>query len=162
MNVLFLDIDGVLNKEWWIRGKPTDNYGVLFDPKCVANLEKIIARTSADIVISSSWKMFMGLSGLQAMWKERGLPGKVIDVTPDVMCDKLLIDQEFNNGDILYNKGCEIKGWLSKYGDDVSHYAIIDDMDDILPEQKSHYIQTDPSVGITKFNAECVIRILNS
>ena len=160
--VIFLDIDGVLNTKWWERKKPVDRYGCIFNPKCVANLEKIITETGADIVISSSWKIFMGLSELQTMWKERGLPGKVLDITPDNISDEMLLNVDLDNKDLLYNRGCEIKGWLLKHGDEVSSYAIVDDMDDILPEQQSHFIQTDPDVGITKFDAECIIRLLNS
>ena len=159
--VLFLDIDGVLNPKWWDRGKPTDKYGVLFEAKAVANLEKIIAETGVDIVVSSSWK-YIGLSELQKLWRERRLPGRIIDITPDYLGEELLLNPDLNNDDDLYNRGCEIKGWLSKHGDEVSNYAIVDDMDDILPEQLSHFLQTDPDEGITQYDAECIIRLLNS
>ena len=82
MKVIFLDIDGVLNTGWWYtqmdRNTPKDKYGYAFDPNSVANLKKIIDETGADIVISSSWKSF-GLSELEEMWQDRGLPGKLID-----------------------------------------------------------------------------------
>ena len=77
-NVIFLDIDGVLNTKWWYtqmhRNTPKDKYGYTFDPRSVANLKKILDETGADIVISSSWKSF-GLSELEEMWQDRGLPG---------------------------------------------------------------------------------------
>ena len=146
--VLFLDIDGVLNPKWWIRKPVVDIYGYDFDAEPVANLEKIIAETGADIVISSSWKC-MGLSKLQRMWKDRGLPGKVVDVTPDFMSDELLMNEELGNMDHLCNRGCEIKGWLMQHKDEEVQYVIIDDMDDILPEQQAYFIQTDPGIGIS-------------
>lgn len=158
--VLFLDIDGVLNPKWWDRGKPTDKYGVLFEAKAVANIEKIIAETGADIVISSSWKC-MGLSELQKLWRERKLPGRIIDITPDLLSEELLLNPDLNNDDVLYNRGCEIRGWLSKHGDEVSNYAIIDDMDDVLPEQQSHFVWTDEEVGLTEGNTVQAIMILN-
>ena len=126
--ILFLDIDGVLNPQWWERKKPSDKYGVPFDPKTVACLEKIIAETGANIVISSSWKN-MGLSVVQDMWRERGLPGKVIDITPDYLSESLLCS-ELNNDYVLYERGCEIKGWLFLHKDKISHYVIVDDMVD--------------------------------
>ena len=159
--ILFLDIDGVMNPKWWNSNKPFDRYGCLFDPKTVIHLKKIISETGADIVISSSWKD-MGLSELQNMWKERELPGRIIDITPDYMNDDLLLKADPTSIDYLYNRGCEIKGWLLLHGDDVSKYAIIDDMDDILPDQQLYFIQTNPDVGLTKFDAENIIRILNS
>ena len=158
--VLFLDFDGVLNPKWWNRGKPSDKYGVLFEAKAVANLEKIIAETGADIVVSSSWKC-MGLSELQKLWRERNLPGRIIDITPDYMDEELLLNPDLNNDDALYSRGCEIKGWLSKHGDDVSNYAIIDDMDDILPEQQPHFVWTNEELGLTEGDAAQAIIILN-
>jgi hypothetical protein len=160
IKVLFLDIDGVLNPKWWNGGKPSDKYGVLFEAKAVDNLKKIIEKTGADIVISSSWKC-MGLSELRKMWKERKLPGRIIDITPDYLSEELLLNPDLNNDNILYNRGCEIKGWLSKYGDEVSNYAIIDDMDDILPEQQPHFVWTDEEIGLTEGNAIQAIMILN-
>ncbi len=157
--ILFLDFDGVLNPKWWERKKPLDEYGVSFDPKTVACLEKIIAETGANIVISSSWKN-MGLSVVQDMWRERGLPGKVIDITPDYLGESLLCS-ELNNDDVLYERGCEIKGWLSLHKDEISHYAILDDMDDILPEQQQRFVQTDPDLGLTEADAKQIIFMLN-
>jgi hypothetical protein len=55
----------------------------------------------------------------------------------------------------------EIKEWLDKHGKKVSHYVIIDDMDNFLPEQKSHFVLTDPEVGITDEDADKAIKILN-
>jgi hypothetical protein len=42
----------------------------------------------------------------------------------------------------------------------VSHYAILDDVPDMLSEQQSHFVQTDPRVGITKDDADRIIQIL--
>ena len=157
--VIFLDIDGVLNPKWWERKMPIDRYGCAFDSIAVSNLEKIIAETEADIVISSSWKC-MGLSELQNMWKERILPGKIIGVTPDLMSDEVLIKVSINNEEMTCNRGCEIKAWLAIHGDDISHYVILDDMDDILDEQENHFVWIDPEVGITVGNVVQATMIL--
>ncbi len=161
--VLFLDIDGVLNPKWWVSKKPSDKYGVIFETNAVANLEEIIAETGADIVISSTWKN-MGLSVMQSMWKDRNLPGKVIDITPDYMSDEILLNADINDIDLdcLDIRGYEIKGWLTLHGIDVSNYVIIDDMDDILSEQLSHFILTNPEVGITDHDAKRAIWLLNN
>ena len=159
--IIFLDIDGVLSPRWWNSDKQSDNYGCLFDAKAVANLAKIVEETDAEIVISSSWKD-MGLVELQNMWRDRDLPGKIVDITPDYMSDELLLKEDSADMDYLYERGSEIQGWLLLHGDDVSRYVIIDDMDDILPEQKSHFVQTDPEVGITEEDAYNAVIILNA
>ena len=78
--VIFLDFDGVLNTEQYqarlaIEGKPKkDAWGPLFDPRAVANLQKIVEATDARIVISSSWRYVHKLGSLRMMWEVRGLP----------------------------------------------------------------------------------------
>lgn len=159
--IIFLDIDGVLNPKWWDSDKQSDNYGCLFDAKAVANLSKIVEETEAEIVISSSWKD-MGLVELQNMWRDRNLPGKIVDITPDYMSDELLLKEDSSNMDYLYERGSEIQGWLLLHGDDIRRYVIIDDMDDILPEQLSYFVQTDPEMGITNDDVKKVVRLLNN
>ena len=161
--VIFLDIDGVLNTKWWYtqmdRYTPKDKYGYAFDPNAVANLKRIIDETGADIVISSSWKSF-GFSELEDMWQDRGLPGKLIGITPNSVSDEMLLNADLDHMELFSIRGMEIKEWLSKNGKRVSNYVIIDDMDNMLPEQKSHFVQTDSEIGIGKDDVKNVIKIL--
>jgi len=94
------------------------------------------------------------------MWSVRNLPGNVIDITPDCLSESLL-NSDLNNDEVLYKRGREIKGWLSLHKNEVIHYAILDDMDDILPEQQQRFVQTDPELGITEADAKTIICILN-
>ena len=146
--ILFLDIDGVLNtdrQQWYCQMNsiaPVDKFGYAFDSKAVENLATILEETGAEIVISSSWK-FLGLQTLQKMWKDRNMPGTILDITPD--------------GD---NKGLKIDEWLLKHEGQISGYAIIDDENDMQPEQQGHFVQTNSQFGITLKDAERVITIL--
>lgn len=162
--VLFLDIDGVLNTKWWYtqmdKSTPKDKYGYAFDPIAVANLKKILDETGADIVISSSWKC-MGLSQLEEMWEERGLPGKIIGITPNSVSDELLLNADIDNMELFHIRGTEIREWLMNNSKSVSNYAILDDMDNMLPEQEAHFVWIDPDIGITDGNAVQTIMILN-
>ena len=163
--VIFLDIDGVLNTE---RQHDrcveaglayVDNFGYAFDPMSVANLKRIVDETGADIVISSSWK-FWGLSTMQKLWASRELPGKIIDVTPNNVSDEMLLSVDLDLMELPAGKGSEIKEWLSTNGSRVTSYAILDDLPDMLPKQQSHFVQTDPRIGITEDDADRVITIL--
>ena len=157
--VLFLDIDGVLNTCWWDRKTPVDKYGYAFDPNAVANLRRIVEETGASIVISSSWKC-MGLSQMEEMWDVRNLPGKIIGITPNSVSDELLVNADIDSIELFHIRGEEIKEWLTRHGKHVSHYVIIDDMDNMLPEQQAHFVHTNPEVGITEENAVQAITIL--
>ncbi len=142
------------------RNTPKDKYGYAFDPKAVANLRRIVEETGADIVISSSWKC-MGLSEMEDMWEERNLPGKVIGITPNSVSDELLVDADIDSIKLFHIRGEEIKEWLKMHEKQVSNYTIIDDMDNMLPDQQSHFVQTNPEEGITEEDVQKTIKILN-
>lgn len=163
--VIFLDIDGVLNTKWLYtqmdKNTPRDKYGYAFDPNAVANLKRIIDETGAEIVISSSWKSF-GLTELIDMWQERNLPGLIIGITPNSVSDELLLHADLDNMEIFHIRGEEIKEWLLRHGKEVSNYVIIDDVDNMLPEQQNHFVQTNPETGITEDIALLAIMTLNN
>lgn len=54
MKVVFLDFDGVLNSEKYIR---SCGEGVAIDPSRISLLKQIIDTTDAKIVLSSSWRV---------------------------------------------------------------------------------------------------------
>ena len=158
MKVIFLDIDGVLNTGY--RNGKKDKYGYAFDPAAVANLAHIIDETGADIIISSSWK-FYGVPKLRKMWEIRNLPGTILDITPNTVSDEMLLNANLDEMELGVCRGNEIKEWLSKHKGEVSNYVIIDDFDDLLLEQEEHTVLTDSLIGITEFDAEKAIMILN-
>lgn len=99
-NIIFLDINGVLNSMDYMnalhfdmalaqglhrinvqdsKSIVSDKYGHRFDPRCVSYLQTIYNVTRCDFVISSTWNQ-SGLKVMQQMWIDRKLPGKVIDI----------------------------------------------------------------------------------
>ena len=162
--IIFLDIDGVLNTEDWhsrmTKDAPKDEFGYAFDPVAVANLGYIIEETGAVIVISSSWK-FYGVTKLREMWKIRKLPGTILDITPNTISDEILMNANLDEIEFGVCRGNEIKEWLSKHKSEISNYVIIDDFDDLLPEQMCHAVITNTLIGITESDAEKSIMILN-
>jgi hypothetical protein len=62
MNIIFLDIDGVLNshrklKEVYERThKPHSGYNYPFDEICLSNLKVLVELTNSKLVITSSWR----------------------------------------------------------------------------------------------------------
>jgi len=162
--IIFLDIDGVLNTRDWhsrmTKDTPMDEFGWVFDPVAVANLAHIIDETGADIVISSSWK-FYGVPKLRDMWKKRKLPGNILDITPNTVSDEILLNANLDEFQLGVCRGNEIKEWLARHESTISNYVIIDDFDDMLPEQEDHVVLTDTLVGITEFDAGKAIAILN-
>ena len=58
-------------------------------------------------------------------------------------------------------RGTEIQDFLNKY-DNIDNYVIIDDDSDMLPEQKEHFFQTDPYVGLTPNTCYRIKNYLNN
>lgn len=166
--IIFLDFDGVLNTEYHQRlllseGKIwQDKHGACFDPTAVNQLQTIVDQTHADIVIASSWK-YLGLEAMQEMWQDRQLPGRVIDITPSVVSDSLLLsaDLEQTSPAALHCKGAEISSWLNDNGMKNASYVIIDDEYVIMESQLPHFILTNPYDGLTEELAMRAINILN-
>ncbi len=161
--IVFLDIDGVLNTRDWhsrmTKDTPRDEFGWVFDPVAVENLAHIINETGANIVVSSSWK-YLGMTKLKEMWDIRNLPGDLLDITPNTISDEILLNANLDEIELGVCRGNEIKEWLSKHKGEVSNYVIIDDFDDLLPEQMCHAVITNTLIGITESDAEKAIKIL--
>lgn len=150
--VIFLDFDGVMDTESYDsylvnHNMPNvDEYGPVFDPECVKNLENILNATGAQIVVSSTWKECMTLDEIREMWKKRNLPGYILDVTPNV-------NPHF--------RGDEINAWLESQEEECL-YTIVDDMDasQFTDEQQSHLVLINPWTGLDEERANYACRII--
>lgn len=154
MKVVFLDVDGVLNSEEFVLRKVEQNglenvHGDFprseFCPILVAHLNTLLNATKAKIVFSSSWRHGRSLSNIQELLDSVGVYGEVISKTPDL--PNLI-------------RGHEIKEWLT-FHPEVSSFVIIDDDDDMLPEQLSNFVQTDFRKGLSLEKVKEAIKILN-
>lgn len=156
---LFLDFDGVLNSNKNYRtlqmlGVPTrDEYGTIFDSKCVECLRDIIDTIEIKIVITSSWRFIYDMNMLCGMWRVRELPGYIYGMTPT----NLLLDPAEE-----YIKGKEIDCWFKRTGCycEESKYAILDDEQSFLSHQQSHLVLTNPETGIIKNDVNKILEIL--
>ena len=169
---LFLDIDGVLNTYSYsnylsAKGEQeSDEFGAIFDPNAVKNLSTIVNNVpDIKIIISSTWRM-NGIKWMNELWKKRKMPGYIYSFTPvlEFVRFKDVISREFSQSVIpTGTRGLEISEWLRLNA--MEHqleykFAIIDDSDDYPIEYKDHLILTDYNTGITKENANQVIKIL--
>lgn len=166
--IIFLDFDGVLNTEHnqnmlLYKGKAwKDKHGAFFDLKAVAELNRIVEETKADIVIESSWK-YLGLEAMRQMWRDRNMPGNVIDVTPSSASNNWLLNANLDEMNPAHTqwKGVEIASWIAENLHDEDRYVIIDDEYVILDSQLPHFILTNPYDGIIPELADRAIKLLN-
>ncbi len=148
MNVIFLDIDGVLNNDLCQRAG--------YESICRENVEefnRIVRATKASIVLSSSWRLMIGrsnqyktLSDLQRYLRVRGVQGTIIDTTPDLTMQNKV-------------RGQEISKWLKEHPE-VAEYIILDDVTDLfMPSQRT--VTTDGMKGLTASDADKAIQLLS-
>jgi hypothetical protein len=135
MKVIFLDIDGVLNST---RTPNPRNFPYIVDPKLLRRFKRVLARTRAKVVLSSTWRYDPAGRFSAKHW---GIP--FIDFTPDMPKKP---------------RRNEIVAWLRDHPD-VDRFAVIDDEDDGLDELP--LFQPAASTGLTDRIATGVVNYLN-
>jgi hypothetical protein len=139
MKVLFLDIDGVVNNE---RTRKKSGDFITLDSFMVLRVRRIIQNTGCKVVLSSSWRLFQ--LGRDEVEKK---VCQFDDITPFVRA--------------RITRGHEILAWLTLHPE-IYHYAILDDADSILPEQRANFFQTTWESGLTEDIALAVEKHLTS
>lgn len=138
MKVLFLDIDGVANSATY--AKSLGKGGMLgIDPAAAKIIRKLIYETECFVVISSTWRHS---PDLMAQIQEQ-ITQRIYGQTPYLAAIR----------------GAEIKKYLDEHPE-ITHYAIVDDDSDMLPEQKEHFFKTSWETGITPEIAKAITEYL--
>jgi hypothetical protein len=153
MKVIFLDIDGVLNSQKFYE-ETEDFMWDMFCPRAVKNLNEILEKTGAKIVVSSSWRLGRSIDGLKVLFTQNGVnESKIIGVTPKL---------HFHQKNYSVPRGCEIKHWLeNNFVRIIDNYVIIDDDADMLLCQKDHFFKTNEYDGLTDAIKDKIINFLN-
>lgn len=139
MNVIFLDIDGVLrtdasDRHWSeVTGQPIPKsvFDRLFSNRSISILNEIIYYTGAKVVITSTWRVQNTLEELIEKFKIRGFRGHIIGKT-----------------NIIGNRGEEIQEWLDT--NSVNKYVVIDDSvkDILLHINPKRVIKIESNIGL--------------
>ena len=176
-NIIFLDIDGVLNCELHYRSQQfTDHkqakkylkkaaqkeeidwkeyYNCQLSRERIEWLNELCKETDSVVVISSTWRMGQTMEQLQETLGNAGATFTIVGTTP------------YDNCRI---RGVEIFQWLEKNITKETHgihayqfhnYVIIDDDSDMLLRQREHFFQTDSYSGLTPNTCYSIKLFLN-
>lgn len=135
--VLFLDFDGVLNGDRFLRHQrnhPGTGDARLFDPINLAALDQLCVRVPVQrIVVTSTWRLGRSLAVLRAMLASEGFEhaDRIVDVTP-------------NLGAGIRSRATEIATWIALHGP--VRALVIDDCELGLSEG---FFRTDGYDGLT-------------
>jgi hypothetical protein len=164
MNVLFLDIDGVLNSSNWFRvayetrkasrKKYEDaliadysnaRWELDLSQELVNNLKRIMYKVeSLNIVVSSTWRMHYSVDEL----KDR--LSKLLIISPDRIVGK--------TPRLFEHRGQEIQKWLDDHV--VEKFAIVDDDSD-MDHLMDHLFKTKNETGLQRDIADKIIEYFN-
>jgi hypothetical protein len=178
VHVIFLDIDGVLNSEVYLRkleerhfqlghADPTrpkretscDCFKLYhqIDRDAVARVNRLVAATASKIVISSSWRKLFDPPELERILVEHGLIAEIIGATPDGYYEPEMLEVFGPLGRIF--RGHEIDFWLRKHSE-VDRFVILDDGSD-MEMHKNRLVQTDCEEGLLDGHVELAIRVMS-
>ena len=147
MKIIFLDIDGVINREDITGKRLSDN--IIEDDK-LKIIKYITEKTGAKVVLTSSWRMH--LKGDKLKYDDIGIYINgcfynnhidIIDTTDDL--------------GFMFSRNDEINLWLEKHSD-IKSYVIIDDY--CYNFKKNKFVKINGKTGITNYDAQKAIKIL--
>lgn len=161
MNIIFLDIDGVLNSKSGTN--LTEKFGL--DDKLIANLKYIIDSVpDTKIVISSTWRSFE----YDEIHTSSEIPWRIVlthtlgftNISDIIIGDTpIFMDNDKNR------RGREIKRWIdeNKIKNRINQFVIIDDeISDIKKIFPNNILKIDSNVGLTMNDAKSAIWTLTN
>ena len=161
-NVVFLDIDGFLNSNFWLDCNQKEiSSGKLVDREKVKLLGSFVHAVNAKIILHSGWRFWFDdnlkplrieTEQLLELFKEEGL--KIDGVTPDLTTEEIKRTKKFS-----LVKADEILLWKSKHKD-VKGWVVLDDLDLHNAEVEKHQVKTDQTIGLTVDDLKEADRIL--
>ena len=151
INIVFLDVDGVLNSIAFLKANPDLHPDDHIDPLNVKRLNDLTDATGAKIVVSSTWRLpflwINDLAGLKALLARHGVTGDIIGMTPSLNPHQ--------------PRGKEIQQWMDDSGLDIGNIVILDDDSD-MAHLWNLLVKTDLfNGGLQDHDVALAIQILN-
>jgi hypothetical protein len=152
VKLVFLDFDGVLNSQAFFREDRSRYMSTNLDRAAVARVSRIVERTGAKVVVSSTWRIGNGVAELRALLAKHGFAGDVIDVTPVVVHTE-------PDGSKRVARWREIDAWLAANMGKWSTFVILDDEPDMGPHAGRH-VRTELEDGLLDVHVERAVDLL--
>ena len=157
MNILFLDVDGVLNSErsfmaggerikQYSIDNPNDPYFLkitkcTIDPVAVDLVNRVCKTGDAKIVVSSTHRKHFADNGnklvaMKEYFSDLGIkPEYIIGWTENLSTPR----------------GIEIQDWLERHPE-TERYVILDDSSDMMDHQMEFFVRCDGDIGVSSAN----------
>lgn len=147
--IVVLDFDGVLNGIETREPMSPVVDGLFLNEVLVAKFNRIVERTGAKVVLSTSWRK-AGIDACSRALRAVGFIGEIIGATPDF--------RPVGQSSPYTPRSDEIRAWLA--ANPVDAFVVLDDHDDC--EVDGRTVQTDTLVGLTDDDVERAVKILEA
>lgn len=129
--MLFLDIDGVLNRTGF---QPPETVGLRswIEPELAARLCEVARETDAQLVLASDWRLHSELAELREELRAAGIDISLIGMTPELAGQP---------------RWREVEAWMVEHGLDRDAVVILDDKYDMGP-LTTRWVQVSPASGL--------------
>ena len=162
MKVIFLDIDGVLNSNFWNDTHQREiSDGTLVDEEKVKILATLVNRTGAKIILHSGWRFWFDAKlkplrvEAERLVERLAKEGLSLDgLTPDLTTEEIRRTKKFS-----LVKADEILAWL-KLHDDVDGWIVLDDLELHNCQVELHQVKTDQRRGLLVDDVKLAEKIL--
>jgi hypothetical protein len=131
MRVIFLDIDGVMNRTGYRPRGESRGLRSWIEPELAARLVALAGQVGAELVMSSDWRSSADLAGLRAELAAAGITTPLAGITPVIPGERW----------------CEIRAWLDEHAVADAACAIIDDLWDMGP-LAPRFVRISPLAGL--------------
>ena len=156
MSVLFLDVDGVLNRspshednQLWTQPAPGQKAPWITDLNTVFMLNAVIRQTEIKIVVSSTWRLHPTRDAL--------------DFSDKSGVDAALLHPDWRTIQSVKNgvpRWFEINEWLSRHPEEGGAFMVVDDGSDAGAGFPDRFLLTDARVGLTYGGLTVILRKL--
>lgn len=157
INVLFLDIDEVLNcnnnkytdaehKYIYINGVKHHD---MYNPRLIGHLNDLIERYDFKIVLISTWRKLFDIYTMREVFNQIGIKGDLIDYTTKEYLDTDYKDRRDWEGDVALprDRALQVSKWLKEDKYNVKNYLILDDSCDVIYGHENNYYRPNGVYG---------------
>lgn len=145
MRVLFLDVDGVLNRTGFHPGTSVGLRSWI-EPELAQRLSGVIRATGAEIVLASDWRRGRELPQLRDELGAAGVVGSLIGVTPEL------------GGQPRWR---EIEAWMTEHTIRAEAVVIVDDGYD-MGALAARFVRASPLTGLDEQTATAIVALFEN
>ena len=161
--VIFLDIDGVLNSNFWNADHQREiSDGKYIDTEKVKLLSELVKKSGASIILHSGWRFWFGVDlkplrpeaeYLTSLLVKEGI--SVAGMTPNLTTEEIRRSKRFSKV-----KADEILTWLKDHPD-TERWVVLDNLELHNNSVAKCQVMTDAEQGLTEVDVENALKILS-